>query len=251
MSKCKSSNCATEGCATGETTQTATDSPPLFSSPEKLRSDSEHHQPSTSVFAKVKQMLQNNRTVVISDEDEEKQRQPPPANEWWQVRHYKAKAPFVIPHVHVWSGKDLIRPTTTYYVCEEQVKRAKMPGRFFNRPHEIRPSFVRKRKRTTKLSSPANKTRRQEDALRHWINPAPSVDTPPNAQPPQLSVNNEEESSGDEDLPSLKDIFEGTGGDVQPTPPPTPPAPVITEDAGCFRCQFKSETVQFQLYIKK
>jgi hypothetical protein len=67
------------------------------------------------------------------------------------------------------------------------------------------------------------------------------------------------DSSGDENLPPISDVFNMRNS--QPTPPPATPTPppstqrtpptTIEDNDHHFHCQFQSKDVSFQLYIKK
>jgi hypothetical protein len=175
-------------------------------------------------------------------------------NEFWSVRHYKPKSVFNIPVIRRWKAKDAPRPTTTYYVCEEQLIRSKREP-YKGEPWAIRPHFVRRCKKNKSVPSVSRNTisppcqtsrtapkrsaaspppRPSPPAKRNLIskyglvNPAPPVGTPPNAQSsPQVQVQ-VDSSDDDLSLPSIQQIFENTGEktrDQPPTSPPVPPSP--------------------------
>jgi hypothetical protein len=122
-----------------DTTQTATESQPLFSS------DSDGNVPKKakfkSIFEKVKRG-QFTRGVITDSSDEDV------AAEDWTVR-YRAptttkKGRFNIPYRHEYQDGKFGKKTVTYYVCREQINRGKISSR---KPFLIRPSFVRRRLR--------------------------------------------------------------------------------------------------------
>jgi hypothetical protein len=255
---------------TGETTETAP-SQSLFSSsendsPTKVRSVIPIPQDKEDSFRG--DLLSPNSRQKADDWKKSRQLKTKPINlqgrnTFWPVRHLQPKDVFTIPWERKRSVKDNRQVTSYYYVCEEQVLRSEREGNSYL-PYEIRPSFIKRRgvmKRHLEDSadffpeSPAKRpdSLRKNMISKHGIIQAASpVGTPPNGQ-----VIVEDSSSGDEDLPSLKEIFQNTGAKstppASPIPPSTPvlPQPIIQEDGTSFRCDFQSEKIKFQLIIKK
>jgi hypothetical protein len=202
-------------------------------------------------------------------------------NIFWPVRHLKPKEPFTTRWERKRGAKDKASSSSCYYVCEEQILRSEKEGNGYE-PYEIRPSFIKFRgsaKRNVLLDntdfflvSPVKKSKQQpkfKDAIgKHGIiNPAPAIGTPPNGQGEQVI---EDSSSGDDDLIPMEEIFNNTGKksaspppqvpltppQVPLTPPTTParenlPIPQIQDNERFFSCNFQTDTIKFQLTMKK
>jgi hypothetical protein len=234
------------------TTQTATESQPLFSSDSDVPKKAKFK----SIFEKVKRG-QFTRGVITDSSDEDV------AAEDWTVR-YRAptttkKGRFDIPYHHEYQDGKFGKKTVTYYVCREQINRGKISSR---KPFLIRPSFVRRRLRRKAPVSPPSQS--PVSKFFKQVNPVPSTSTQDHPQDDLLFSFQDAQikAEPEQDEKSIQDIFEATGR--WPTPPPAPvtpppapvtpppvPAPVIVESDGAFSVRFQSETVKFSLYLKK